>query len=187
MARDYFLNGETLVKVKGSVAGIQNLAELGLAIDTIVITPNFRHKDIRIDDFGPDIPAEVLWHLSDARIRMTLVHFDRNVLDSCLISSMAGANGGTIPGTFSSCGTPMGGGVALFAVNNFYISLNLLSPVGNKPWRFRTTYLTNPPIEHPLGTGHSLVVLNWRAVPYPISSIELISKGTILWDHTLDT
>lgn len=191
MARDFIINGETLVKVKGMTGtSIASVQELGLTSDETWIVPHFSHRDLHIDDFGPDIPPEVLWMLSTVTIRMTLVHYDNSILRTCITESMAGGTEGTMVGA----GTPMGGGADIFSDKNHYISLNLLSPNLSLPWRFRSTYLAEPPVEYPLGTGASLVRLNWRAIPYyPPTSVGELSAGTayrstgrVLWDRTLD-
>jgi len=187
--RNYNINGETLLRVKGAAnSSLGSLQELGLAVGPVRITFEFRHHDIIVDDFGPDIPAEVLWMLATANISTDLIHYDNDVLEDCIKQSMAGANFGV----FESCGTPLGGFKPIFDRDNHYISLNLLSPVLNKPWRFRTTYLTGPPLEIPIGTKVTIVRLMWRAVPYSTQIFdsptkEPRSKGTILWDRTLDT
>lgn len=186
MARDFFINGETMVAVKGNAnSGFPGLTHLGLADGPIRVRLDFRHMDIQVDAWGGEIPADVQCKLAAATISMTLVHFDRNVLDDCLGQSMGGASVGTV----SRAGRRMGGGNARFALNNFYIGLNLLSPVGAKPWRFYYTYLTGPPMEFPLGTERSIVALNWRAIPYTTDPWGggTGSTNAILWDHDTDS
>lgn len=194
MTRDFRINGETMIKVKGgqhmSGRAIANLAELGLTTGPVVITPTFMHYDKRVDDFGPDVPADVLWNLADVRIRATLIHYDADVLDTCIKESM----GGGLPGFFNEAGlcgpagTPLGKGKALFASGNNLISVNLLSPQLNNPWRFPACYLTGPPIELPLGTQASAVLINWRAIPYkPLVSGGISSSGAPLWYRNLDS
>mgnify|MGYP001608992929 FL=1 len=108
MARDFIINGETLVKVKGSSSSsISTLSELGLAEKEVTISPRFYHSEMRADDFGPNIPPEVMWMLADVQIAMTLVHFDRAVLEACISESMGGSTFGVF---LAGAGTPMGGG-----------------------------------------------------------------------------
>ena len=91
------------------------------------------------------------------------------------------------------------------------MSVHIASPVEAKPWRFPTAYLTNRPMELPLGTSRSLVILNWRAIPYKpptrptviseaivvglrppvVTTItrfgdapDVSSDGVVLWDHS---
>lgn len=216
MARDYFINGTSLVRVKGigSLAnqddgdnfGKAKLWELGLAQDPIVLSPKFHHKDVFIDDFGPNVPAEVLWMLAEVRITMNLVHFDISVLRKCLANSMGNANavdafdGSINEGEFAGAGIPMGGNKNRFVAGNQYISLNIRSEVvnGGLNWRFPTAYLAESPMTFPMGTERTIASLNWRAIPYGRPKItlaevgattipdELVSVGTVLWDHILD-
>lgn len=191
--RQFQVNSETLVTIK---IGTSSRQQLGLTIGPITIIPRFSHFDVNVDDFGPDIPVEVLYNLADCRIKFTLVHYDRAVLEACLAQSMGGA---ATDGTMVTAGTPMGGGVAFGTAGNNYISMNLQpgSSVFGQPWNFPSCYLAETPVEIPLGTEKSLVVCNFRAIPYiPYTSSqnsqgnttsELLSAGAILWSHTLAT
>lgn len=184
MARDFSINGETLVLVKGMQGTfLSHLQELGLSDSQIRITPKFSHKDMHADDFGPDIPPDVMWMLAEVQIAMTLIHFDQAVLEAVITESMCGVGFGVM----QAAGTPMGGGVARFANGNHYVGLNLTSPVLGKPWRFLTSLLTGPPVEIPLGVEASIVQLNWRAIPYAPPTAELLSAGKVLFDRTLDS
>lgn len=207
MARDFVVNGETLVKVSFGdhiPAGFSNIAEsatnlceLGLASEGIRITPTFHHLDVHVDDFGPDVPAEVLWMLADCTVQMTLIHYDRNVLDLCLAESMGGALVGSpgppggnfrYAGTMRAAGAPMGAYRTLRASGNRFIGLNLASPVLQLPWRFPASYLAVTPAEIPLGTEKTQVKLNWRAIPYATGGGgEIRSSGVVLFDHLEDT
>lgn len=227
MSREFFINGETLVTVKGGQhtsgllylpntateyqIGVGNVkaiasgapaAELGLAVDQIQVTPRWKHRDFRADDFGPDVPPEVMVNIADVQIHMTLIHFDHDVLDGCWSEAMGGAGGEAVDaggivlpllGQVLGAGALMGGGLPLLASGNHFISLNLLSPVGKKPYHFPAAYLTEDPVHFPLGTGTSAVALNWRAIPYhnqtgtqnPFAS-EIRSSGLVLWDYVPD-
>jgi hypothetical protein len=206
MPRDFRINGETLVKVKGGahLSGhvVGNLTELGLAVDQITVVPKFRHQELKVNDFGPDVPAEVLTMLAEVMIRMNLVHYDHSALDVCIAEAMGGTGDFfTEAGTLAPAGTPLGAGIALHASGNHYISVNLLSPVLDRPWRFRACYLADQPIEYPLGTKASVVSLTWRCIPYttftsvvslstsgqPTVGGEILSSGVVLWDRTLDS
>lgn len=187
MARDFFINGETLVQVKSNTASsISSLSELGLAEGEIRCVPGFRHMDIIVNAWGNgQVPPEVQFMLSDITIQMTLVHVDTTVLRECVRLSMAGASAeGTLPHT----GARMGNNAARFAAGNNYIGLNLTSPIGGLPWRFLTAYLTGPPFDWPLGTERSVVTCNWRAIPYTTDPYNggNGSLGAILWDHSSD-
>lgn len=204
--RSFQVNGETLVKVKGNgsladpnASSLPKLWELGLTDEQgiVQIVPRWRNKQVFVDDF-PEVPIEQLWMLASVTIRMTLIHYDSEVLDGVLANSMGGgliageASFNGYAGYMAGAGKPLGGGTGLQERNNFYISLNLLSPVGQMPWRFPAAVLSESPISIPLGTRATAVQLVWLAIPYksPISNgsgVELSSAGTPLWDHTLDT
>ena len=189
MARDFFTNGETMVSVRGNLATILISTQLGLAQDPIEITINHQHMDVGVDAWGGRrIPPEIQYFLSDATIRMNLVHIDRDRLDDCLRLSMGGvATVGLVPRT----GTRMMNNGALYSSANSLIELHLSSPVGGKIWRFPAAYLTGPPVEFPLGTERSIIKLTWRAIPHPAIGTILDpwgggtgSTGAILWSHT---
>lgn len=185
MARDFFINGETMVYVKGNTdTPLSGLTELGLASEKITCTPVFKGEDLIVDAWG-DVPVDVQFMLAELRVSMTLVHIDRAVLDIVIRESMAGASSiGSLP----RAGTRMGGGVPRFVSGNHYLGLNLSSPVGGKPWRFFFAYLFDQQ-EIDMGTKRSFFVLNWRVIPYTIDPYNggLGALGTQLWDHTLDT
>lgn len=216
MARSFTVNGETLVKVKlGAQVLVTSLGsnngsaffELGLTSEEIRITPTYHHLDINADDFGPFVPPETLWMYADVNIRMKLIHYDVNVLDACLAEATAVNGGGFAAGFLTGAGKPMAGYAALPSDDSngsssgcHYVSLNLASPQLGFPWRFRASYLTNPPAEIPLGTKVTVAELNWRCIPYrkpvrnletPISGFspyaEIQSSGLVLFDHTLDS
>lgn len=189
MARDFQINGQCLVYVKGcSSSAIGNLSELGLTTDQIRVTPVFRTRDIDVNAWG-DVPPEIQFKLAEVRISMTLVHFDYDVLNACLTESMAGA---PALGQLPMAGARMGNNKARFGANpngNHYIGLNLTSPVGGRPWCFLYSMLTNPPVDIPLGTDRTAVVCNWRAIPYTQDPWNggNGSYGVALWTHVLDT
>lgn len=190
MARDFFIAGEVLVRVKGKTGStISTLQQLGLTDrDGIVtVTPEFIHEDIPVDAWG-DAPPEIQVFLGTLNVRMTLVHFDYLILEECLRLSMGGP---TTPGTLPHAGQRMGGGVARFAAGNNFIGLNLTSPTNALPWRFYYAYLTGPPAVWPLGTRRSHVSLNWRCVPYTIdpwnSGNGAADSTVVLWDRTADS
>lgn len=202
MPRDFVFDGEVLVKVKGGQhtsillsGSIATATELGLASEPIKITPRFIHKDIHADDFGPEIPPELVQYLADATIRMSLIHYDRFVLDTCLAESIGG--GLNFAGVLQPGGSLIGNNRPLFASGCHYVSVNLLSPVLNLPYRFPSCVMTGPPVEIPMGTGANVVKCTFRAIPYtPLVTTyqpgfvgvpgEASSSGAILWDHNTD-
>lgn len=197
MARDFQIAGETLVVVKGGAhlvsggigRGIADGRELGLSSDAIRLSPKYVHHDMRIDDFGPEIPADVIANLADVTIRMNLVHYDKDVLDVCARESIGGGNGRW--GVLAPAGTILGGNKFFFSSGWHYMSLNLITR-DDFSWRFRAAYLSQPPIEIPLGTSRTISQLTWRAIPYaePTSMFdpgEIVSSGRVLFDHTVDS
>jgi hypothetical protein len=185
MASDLLINGETTVQVIGAAgSAIATLQELGLTEDQIRITPRWRHRDMNVDDFGTEIPPDVMWMLADCLIRMTLVYVDRAILNAVLKESMCG---GAALGSLKAAGTPMGGGEALKSTENHYIELRLTpaAPVIGRQWTFPATYLAEQPYEEPLGVERSLVKLTFRAIPFvPFSAgAELLSTGATLWTN----
>lgn len=171
MARDFFINGETLVYVTGPTGStIASTQEFGLAADPVRVTPIFRHRDINLDSWGGEVPADVQWMLSEVMVSFTLIHMDRAILDECLRLSMGGPSA---IGQMSRAGTRMGNNIVWPNAGNKYIQLFLSSPIGAKPWRFFFSYLTNPPMEFPLGTEKSMVPVNWRVIPYPLASTSI--------------
>lgn len=189
MSRNYYLNGETMVYVKGrSDSIIANLTELGLTSESITISVNSYRKNIRVDAYG-DGPPESQFFGAGATVQMTLVHFDKDVLNFCLNESW-----GSTPafGTMGHAGSLMGNNRARFApggVNgNHFIGLNLISAAGALPWRFLNSALADNPMIFPIGTEKSLVRLTWQAFPYATDPWNNGngSFGTAIWDHVSD-
>jgi hypothetical protein len=187
MARDFYINGESMVYVKSNLTSlIPSITELGLSDTSIRVRPQFRHRPIKVDAWG-DAPPEVQMMLATMEVSISLVHFDSAVLDECLRLSLGGA---ATAGALPRAGTRLGGGVARFAAGNNYISLNIASPQASRPWRFYTAYMTGPPIEFPLGTERSVVTTNWTVIPYTTdpwnAGAGASNNGGLLFDRTLD-
>jgi len=188
MARDFQINGPCLVQVKGSSSSaIGTLQQLGLSDQPIVVSIIDRRLDIQVDAWG-QVPPEVQFMNAEALVQMTLVHYDRTILNACVAESMAGANAGAV-GTLPVTGARMGNNAARFAATNHYIGLNLTSPVGGLPYRFFYSFLTGPMAEVPVGAERSIVRLNWRVIPYTTDPYGngAGAGGQALWDNTLDT
>lgn len=200
MARNYVIPGPVMVYVKfgehvpasfsnvvpGSLPGSSssdapsNICELGLSSDSITISPKLIQHDTRTDDYGPDVPADIMVMGAECEIGMTLIHQDPNVVDLCLAEAMGGPciAGGVSPqynaGTLSAVGTPLGGalGNGAFASGNHFISLNLVpGQVGQLPWRFPNAFLRTAPASIPVGVKVQMTQLNWRAIPCPNVSL----------------
>lgn len=193
MVRKIVINGETLVEVRGgahmSGTSIGILTQLGLAEGQVTITPQINFRDVYVPDFGPNVPADVLWMLSSVRISMTLIFYDPTVLDICIAESMGGstpnpsgnlfidgrggaglAGPGLNPvyygGTLMGAGVPLGGLKQIFDSGWHYISTTLTSPELGLPWCFPKTYLNQSPVEIPIGNDCSKVRLEFTAIPY---------------------
>ena len=183
-----YVKGNGTLALSGGIAGGQ-FHELGLASEQVRITPNFRYRDVFTDNFGPDVPADVLWHLADVTIRLPLIHYDDRVLDAMISESMGGIRDEFVPGPgmgptqragiCAAAGTPMGGLIPLYLSGNHYFGLQLDGgqAISGRPWRFPACYLTGPPVEYPLGTQVTVPVLTVRAIPYRINQSELTLSG----------
>lgn len=214
MSRSYQIAGETLVYVKfgahisPSVSNIvasgsarSNLCQFALASEYITVTPRFIHEDVKTDDFGPNIPAELMWMMGDVTIDIPAIHYDSTVLDICMAESMGGAylTGGLFPvaaGLMQGAGNLIGNGVPLLASGNHFISLSLVQANVLLPLRFPSAILTGPAVRTPLGTQKSIAQTTWRAIPYAAPQLtitggvapgEVISSGAVLFDHGVDT
>ena len=186
MARDYYVNGPTLVQVKGKTgSSIATLQELGTCESPIRISLQLYNLDIRVNAFG-DIPPEVQFMGGIATISMSLVNFDKAILDECLRLSMGGA---TTIGTMPTTGARMRGTGARFASDYNFIGLNMTSPVEGKPYRFLNSQLFGSPFEHPLGAERSVTAISWRALALAIDPYGAGSGfgGTVLFDNVLDS
>lgn len=115
MVRDFIIDGECLVKVKGGLhmsgfpIGVRS--ELGLATDEIRVIPHFRYQGVPCDDFGKEVFPEQLWALASLDIHMTLIHWDPVVLEACLMEAMGGG--------FSRASTPYPTGLPFTAITRF--------------------------------------------------------------------
>jgi hypothetical protein len=193
MARDLFINGPTLVTVKGCPAtGIATMQELGLSDNPIRMQFNTRHMDVHVDAYGGEVPFEIQSKLTDVIIDMTLMHVDYTILEVCLAESMGGL-GAVGPGVLPVAGQRLGNNVGRFSTSWHFIELGLTSPVGLIPWRFSNCYLTGQPYEIPLGTERSIMKMQWRCIPYavdPYAAGGVYGGGTLLyqmWDHIQQT
>jgi hypothetical protein len=201
--RQWVITGPALVLVKGNiyVPGEGNVDqpsmwELGLALDDIRVSLYPRHKNILVDDFGPDIPADVMAQMCDATIAMKLSHYAEDVLDQCFNMANGTKGNGTVHGILNGAGVLLGGGANLHdpyysytsisSSGNSFISLNIEGfGEGEDAYRlqFPSSFLQGPSPVIPIGAKHCLPDLLWRAVPYapPTLSGEIIGSGAILY------
>lgn len=186
MSRSFYINGESLVYVKGAAGtNIASLSELALSDNPITVTVIPKHKDIIVDAWG-EAPPEVQFKLAEVIVNIPMIHFDATVFEECVRLAMGGA---TNPGQMARAGTLMGGGVTRFAAGNKYISLNIVSPQASRPWRFLSAYLTQPIGQWPLGTEKSVVQTQWRVIPYTTDpyGAGVGAQNYTLWDRNLDS
>lgn len=191
MARDYFINGETMVYAKGpSGTNIATSQELGLADGPIRLTLLGNHDDLTVDAWART-PTDIQWKLGEVQISMNLVYIDRDILKTCIRCAQGGA---TTYGTQNRAGVRLGNNLPRFNAGNYLIELNLASPQGSEPWRFYTTYLTSPLLDTQLGVDRSPFNLRWRAFAYPGAAGSnpgdpwqggVGAAGAIIWDNTL--
>lgn len=202
MSRDFYIAGEGMVYVGGGVhlsgttpAWLPDddddniVAELGLAVDSVRVSPRLTYREVYTNDMGDAVAANVLTNCHSADIAMTLVHYDVGVLETCWAEAV-----GSRPALFgfplgstemlqASCGTPLGNGRALYTSGNRLLTVELSAPQQNGIWRFPACYLVSEPFAYPIGTKASRVDLVWRSIPYaPFVSGEVRSSGVQLWE-----
>jgi hypothetical protein len=180
MTREYVVHGESLVSVKGAV--FDDLSELGLAEDFIRITPMLFHEDMFVDDFGLHVPADVLISMYYALVKMVLIHYDQDILDTCI----AACQGSLTAGVCGFSGTP------LFAAG-FGIRLNIKC-MNERPYRFYQAYLMDN-VDIPIGAKRTAAELTWCCLPLSVDSEfvakegyidEIVSPNSLIWDRTHD-
>ena len=187
MAASIFIPGPCIVKVKAGAHVTDPVAmsgsavsPLGVAEGEVEIIPRFNTKDINCDKLGPMVPADVIRQLYDARVRMTLVYYDRSVLDVCFEEAQAGYDFSQADN--NTAGRTMGGNKALYASGNHYISLNVTGAVGGFPFRFQAAYLEGIQTI-PMSVTRSKVQLDWRAIAYMTADEDI--QNTV-WDYSQD-
>lgn len=163
MSRSYFIFGETMVYAGGS--------ELGLCEGPVRIDPSFSYIPVHVDDFGPNVPAEKIWVLGEARITMELIHFDQDRLTDAIRLSMGGGAG---DGVMAAAGTLMGGNLQQLKI----VSI----PSNIPPYIFTYCHLAEQPLEIPVGTSASKVRLTWASFPW-VPGNAASSANTKLWNR----
>jgi hypothetical protein len=192
MPRGFFINGPCLVEIGFPAQyGGSGLEELGLSTDSVQVIPHFEHYEKHIDNFGPNVPADLIGLGGWAEVRMTLVHFNPVVLRACINESLAGgfgAFGGQFTGLLGPIGEMFGNGVKAYrGTGSHFVGVCLTSPYIGFPWRFLSAVLQDQ-ATWPLGTKTSMVDLSWKCLPritspYQNSTTDLRSTGAAIWDH----
>lgn len=182
MARQFIVQGETLVQVKGHAnSSISSLTNLGVSDSPIVVTLTGKHDDIITDPTGSMVPCDIQTFVGEASIVFTMIHYDRAVLDTLYALSV----GGTAPGTMGRAGQIMGNGLARLASGWLFVGMNLTGPVAGSGWNFKACYLADS-YSMPLGTERSATRATFRAIPY-VADPASGSALAVLWNTTLDT
>lgn len=191
MGRQYQVNGETLVKLKGGTH-LQNfgmsgsaVVTLGVAADPITISYNLNHLDIHTDKYTQEKPVDVMWMGADAIIKMNLIHWDNDILNTAVSEAMDGydpdalVSGGTgIPGL------TLGHNLDPYSSGCRYMGLGLTSTVTSGR-SFPTCYLHQQPIQMPLSTEKSIVQVTFRAIRYSkMNSDGTVAEPSLLWEYT---
>lgn len=181
MARQYVVNGETLIQVKGhSNSSISSLSNLGVTSGPINVIVQDSVDDILTDPTGKATPIDAQTMGGIATISFSLLHFDRAILDAIYALSV----GGTAPGTMGRAGQVMGNGLARLASGWLFFGMNLTAPVAGSGWNFKACRLGDQ-YSFPLGTERSVVGVTIKAIPYvadPASGLAL----AVLYNNTLD-
>lgn len=170
MARDFQINGESMISVRGSSSAelINEVQELGLTESPIRVSVEENYMDMIVDAWGNRVPADVQVMPGAATITMPLIHFDRQVLEDCMRESRGGATGTATagPGTAGRAGIRLGGGGLRFSAACHYFSVYISSPQSAIPWRFFFCYMPGTPYEYPLGTERTVALVTFRCIPY---------------------
>lgn len=185
MARSLYINGESMVYVKGPAgSAIASLTEFGLCEDQARITLHPIHSEVRLDAWG-GAPMDVQRMNSFATVTLRMLQFDADVLAELVRLT----TGGNLEGRVGRAGPVMGGGVARFLPGNNYVGLNIASPQMGRPWRFLSAYLKDPIGEYPLGTLRSTIPVFFQCIPYTSDPWQagLGAQNYPLFDHTPDT
>lgn len=191
MARQYYINGETMISVKGNVNSlIANTTQLGLSQDAIQVREEFLQDMIGVDAYGnPDghpNPPDMQVFGGYAVFKTNLVHYDPLVLQECIRLSFGNA---PAEGQQARAGTLYGNNVPLYGAGNCYITVGISAPIGGIPWTFVSCYMTERPFVYPLGTKRSIVEVEWRAIAYSVDpwNSGTGSQGVPVYNHVLLT
>lgn len=187
MARDYYINGETMIYIKGAVdSAYPEVTELGLCEQPIRVSVEYRHLDIQVNAYGHVAPEKQAMGAM-AKVYMSLVHFDPAVLRFLISQSVGGAPS---PGTLGHAGNRMGNGVARYGPGWRYVGMSVVSALtaGDPnivPWTFYCGVLANNPLEWPLGAERSVITATFDILPYSLDPWNggNGSYGVRLWDH----
>lgn len=181
--------------------------ELGLTLEDIRIHIRSHHQPIFVDDWGVEVPADLVTQLTEAYIFLNLIHYDPQVVQMAIAESQGGPPSNTITsaGVMAGTGVLMTGGKRSGASGNHFVELQILPQfeevtVGkdgsvegfgdrlSRIYRFPCAYLMDR-TEIPIGATKLSVMTSWLARPGLRTSDtvnqELTSTGAVLYDHSL--
>lgn len=199
MPRGWFINGDSMIRVKGGLhmsgGRIGVLSELGLAKDQIKITPRIGYEEVNPTGWGVS-PADLNTQGGEILISCTLIDIDYDVLKVCENESRAVE----VDGTLAPTGEFLGGLKSVHSSGNHFFTLNISSPVEQRPIRFLSVAMHETPYVLPLGNDASEVEVTFRAIPYMFSNPLgvnfspvnpqfdfTINENARLWDNEEDT
>lgn len=173
MARDFFINGESMVTI-ASAGSYPSGVQLGLTEDQVRVTVHEVHDDLRVEAWGK-VPPELQNMGSTAEIHLRLIHYDFAVLYELQRLAMGG---GAAVGEIGRAGTRMG-------ANKLFSDLWIASPVASQVYHFFYTYLARN-YTIPLGTEKSVVDCTFRAIPYTADPWGggVGSLNALLWNNS---
>lgn len=222
MAADFQILGGAVIAIRGGahLSGMQGATPLfsgnattptilGLTDKSpIHISPVFRTSELHVDDYGNQVPIDIVRKLAEVRITFNLIHFDRQVLNVCISEALGGQSipnadlfAGPIvsEGMFAPAGQSLGRNRPLYASGCHFIQLRFETYENTAlNWRFFSAYLDTAPLAIPIGTNAQMIQTSWRCIPYQVHSgyftqstgedevtvyPEILSSGFVLWDH----
>lgn len=200
MSRKFYINGESMVRVKlPQSSSLNGWNDLGLAEDRIEVGLMIHSEALYVDSYGKRNPIDEQVFGGEAVITMRLIHFDPVVLQECVRLTFPawGTAGSPTEGQLGRAGTTRGQGAAIGSSSNSYITLNISSPVAVLPYNFPTVYLRDDPYTFPVGAEKTVAILKWKALAYSTDPWGVSngssggpgqgSLGAVLYDRTIIT
>jgi hypothetical protein len=179
--------------------------ELGLSLEDIRINIRTHHQAVYVDDFGVEVPADLVTQLAEAFIFVNLIHYDPQVVQMAISESQGGPPSNSIDsaGVMAGAGVLMTGGKRSGVSGNHFMELQILPQFEettinkdgevegsgdrlSRIYRFPCTFLMDR-VEIPIGATKISVMTSWLARPGLRTSDtvnqELTSTGAVLYDH----
>lgn len=183
MARAYYVNQESLVKVKAgahvtSPAAMSGggVVVLGVAETGIEVTPGYDYHEV-LTDRGGTKPCEIMTTMYDVRVKMNLIHFDLDILRVCEDQALGKAS---LTAADGKAGYLLGNNLSLYASGNYFMGMSIVG----SPWTLPAAFLDQRPYMFPLSTERSRVELNWRGIAYvTIGGDGTETTQNFVWDY----